>query len=136
MDLRRIVRGPISVVNPDVPVGWRRYLTYTTDNSGKSSPSYALTQTLCGQVQPLPTDQLAHMEQLNIQGVLRQVYLKGAVASAVREDGTGGDLLVFPEVRGGPQRTWLVQLVPEQWPDWCLVVVKLQNDMNIAGVMR
>jgi hypothetical protein len=67
------------------------------------------------------------MDNLNIQGVLRQVYLKGAVASAVREDGTGGDLLQFPEVRGGALRVRLVMLVPEQWPDWCLVVVRLQN---------
>jgi len=130
MDLRRLVSGSTSAVNPEQTVLWQRYLTYSTDGSGKSTPTYAPAKTLCGQVQPLPTDRLAHMEQLNIQGVLRSVYLKGAVATAVREDGTGGDLLLFPEVRGGPQRTWLVVLVSEQWPDWCAVVVKLQVDQH------
>jgi hypothetical protein len=127
MDLRRIVRGPIGAVNPDVPVGWLKYLAATApDNSGKSSPTYAPLQTPMGQVQPLSTGQLMHMDQLNIQGVLRSVYLKGAVATAVREDGTGGDLLQFPEVPGGPQHTWLVVEAPEQWPDWCRVIARLQ----------
>lgn len=131
MDLRGIVSNAIGVVNPQIPVGWNKYLAPTAPNaSGQSFATYAATVTLCGQVQPLPTDRLAHMEQLNIQGVLRQVYLKGAVATAVREDGTGGDLLLFPEVPGGPQRTWLVVEVPEQWPNWCLAVCRLQNDPN------
>jgi hypothetical protein len=130
VDLRGIVRGAIGVVNPDVQVAWLQYLTYTTDGSGASTPSYASAQTLCAQVQPLSTGQLMHMEQLNIQGVLRAVYLRGAVAGAVREDGTGGDLLQFPEVPGGAQRTWLVVEVPEQWPDWCRVICRLQNDQH------
>lgn len=134
MDLRKIVRSSINAVNPDVPVGWRQYLAPSAPNSsGQSVPCYAPLKALKGQVQPLPTDQLAHMDNLNIQGVLRQVYLKGAVAAAVRVDQTGGDLLQFPEVRGGPLRVWLVMLVPEQWPDWCLVVVRLQNDLPVKG---
>lgn len=134
MDLRKIVRGSIAAVNPDIPVGWRKYLLPTAPNSsGQSAPTYAPLKGLMGQVQPLPTDQLAHMDNLNIQGVLRQVYLRGAVATAVRVDGTGGDLLQFPEVRGGPLRVWLVVLVPEQWPDWCLAVVRLQNDPPVTA---
>jgi hypothetical protein len=131
MDLRKIVRGPVSTVNPDVPVGWLRYLAYVTNDSGQSTATYAPLQTPMGQVQPLPAYRLTHMEQLNIQGVLRAVYLKGAVAQAVREDQTGGDLLLFPEVTGGPQRTWLVMLIDEQWPDWCRVVCQLQNDEHV-----
>jgi hypothetical protein len=133
MDLRRIVKGPIGAVNPQVWVSWLKYLTASTDSSGISTPTYADALPLYAQVQPLATDQLAHMDQLNIQGVLRSVYLRGAVATAVRENGTGGDLLQFPETKGGPQRTWLVVQVPEQWPDWCNVVCKLQNDQNSIG---
>jgi len=133
MDLHRIVRGAIGAVNPDQSIGWRKYLLAAAPNSsGQSAPTYAPLKGLMGQVQPLPTDQLAHMDQLNIQGVLRQVYLRGAAATAVRVDGTGGDLLQFPEVRGGPLRVWLVVLVPEQWPDWCLAVVRLQNDSPVV----
>jgi hypothetical protein len=75
---------------------------------------------------------LAHIEQMNIQGVLRHVYMYGAVATAVRADNTGGDLLLFPEVPGGPLRQWLVVQVTEQWSDWCAVIAVMQNGLNSA----
>lgn len=135
MNLRSLVRGAINTVNPDQPVQWLQYQAYSTDATLKSTATYAAAQTLWAQVQPLPTDELAHLENLNIQGVLRQVHLRGAIASAVREDGTGGDLLQFPEIAGGAVRTWLVMLVSEVWATgyqgdtaaWCRVVVRLQN---------
>lgn len=131
MYLRRLVRGAINAVNHDQLIPWLASQGPIIDNAtGISTPTYAPVTSIWAQIQPLPTDRLAHLEQLNIQGVLRSVYMKGAVASAVRADGTGGDLLQFPEVTGGPQRTWLVVLVDEQWPDWCSVTAKLQNDMN------
>lgn len=131
MHLRRLVRGSINAVNQDQQIGWLASTGHIINaTTGVSTPAYAALQNPWAQIQPVPTDQLGHLEQLNIQGVLRQVYLKGAVASAVREDGTGGDLLQFPELSGGVMRTWLVMLVPEQWPDWCLVIVRLQNDQN------
>lgn len=131
MNLHRLVRGPINAVNKDQQIGLLASTGYSTNTTtGISTPAYAALQTPYAQIQPVPTDQLAHLENLNIQGVLRSVYLKGAVASAVREDGTGGDLLQFPELPGGAQRTWLVMLVDEQWPDWCHVIVRLQNDQN------
>jgi hypothetical protein len=122
-------------VNPDQQVQWLKYQGYSTDATLKSTAAYATAQTLWAQVQPLPTDELAHLENLNIQGVLRQVYLRGAIASAVREDGTGGDVLQFPEIAGGAVRTWLVMVVAEQWNEgyqgaaaaWCRVIVRLQN---------
>lgn len=131
MNLHGVVRGAINSVNPNQQISWLKYQQATTDpNTGITTPVYAAAQPIWAQIQPLPTDQLAQMEQLNIQGVLREVRMKGAVASAVREDGTGGDMLQFPEVPGGPSRTWLVMLVPEQWPTWCTVVVRLQVDQT------
>ena len=127
MNLRGIVSGAIGAVNCDQLIQWAQYLDYSTDASGKSTPTYAPAMNIWAQVQPLPTDRLAHLDNLNIQGVLRQVYLRGAVASAVREDQTGGDLLQFPEIPCGQPKTWLVVLVDEQWPTWCRVTVKLQN---------
>lgn len=133
MNLRSLVCGAINAVNEDQQIAWLQYQSYTVDSTtGAATPVYAAPQTVWAQVQPLPTDELAHMDQLNIQGVLRSVYIRGAVASAVREDGTGGDKLQFPEIAGGPVRTWLVMLVPEQWndagvPAWCRVTVRLQN---------
>lgn len=133
MRLHRLVRGAINAVNKDKLIPWLASQGAINDNTtGIATPTYATVQNIWAQIQPLPTDELAHMEQLNIQGVLRHVYMKGAVASAVREDGTGGDLLQFPEVCDGAQRTWLVMKVLEQWDSWCAVVVKLQNDQNSA----
>lgn len=97
MHLRRLVRGPINAINRDKLIVWRAYRGTLFPGGGIATPTYAPALKVFAQVQPIPTDQLAHLEQLNIQGVLRQVYLRNAVASAVRADGTGGDLLYFPE---------------------------------------
>lgn len=136
MNLRGIIRGAINQVNPNQQIQWLQCSgTSPPDASGVSTPTYAASQTVWAQVQPVPTDRLAHLDNLNIQGVLRSVYMMGAVASAVREDGTGGDLLQFPEIAGQAARTWLVETVDEQWTQdgasqWCRVTVRLQNDPN------
>ena len=131
MNLHGIIRNAINVVNPNQQIGWLQYQATTTDpDTAISTPVYAALQNLWAQIQPLSTDQLAQMDNLNIQGVLREVRMKGAVASAVREDGTGGDILQFPELPGGPLRAWLVMTVSEQWPQWCAVIVRLQNDLT------
>ncbi len=128
MNLRGLVNRAVQGVNPDLPITWQSSQGYSTDPaSGVSTPNY-ITQTVYGQVQPLPTQRLAHLAELNIQGVLRSVFVRGTVLTAVRVDGTGGDLLQFPEIPGAPTRTWLVVLVDEQWPDWCRATVQLQND--------
>lgn len=133
MHLRRLVRGSINAVNRDKLIQWLASQgAINTRTTGVSVPTYAPVQGIWAQIQPVPTQQLAHLENLNIQGVLRHVYMKGAVASAVRADGTGGDLLLFPELPCGPQRQWLVVLVTEQWDSWCKVIAQMQNDLNSA----
>ena len=97
MHLRRLVRGSINAVNKDKPIVWRASQGSILGGGGILTPTYAKALGVFAQIQPIPTDQLAHLEQLNIQGVLRHVYLRNAIASAVRADGTGGDLLYFPE---------------------------------------
>jgi hypothetical protein len=131
VNLRGVIRGAINSVNPNQQIAWLQYQQANTDPlTGITAPQYAAAQSIWAQIQPLSTDQLAQMDQLNIQGVLREVRMKEAVASAVREDGTGGDLLQFPELPGGPMRTWQVMVVNEQWPTWCAVTVRLQNDQT------
>jgi hypothetical protein len=131
VNLRGVIRGAINSINPNQQIQWVRSTGVTVDPvTAISTPQYAPSQNLWAQIQPLSTDQLAHMEQLNIQGVLREVRINGAIATAVREDGTGGDLLIFPELPGGALREWLVMTVTEQWPQWCAVIVRLQNDLT------
>lgn len=133
MYLRRFIRGAINAVNNNIQIQWAASTGYTFDptQAGGLVPTYAV-KTIWAQIQPVDTTKLANLEQLNIQGVLRSVYMRDAVASVVRPDGTGGDLLQFPETVGGPMRTWLVVSVPEQWTDYCHVIAQLQNDMNNA----
>lgn len=163
MHLRRFIRGSINSVNRDKRIVWLKSRGQIYGTGGVTTPTYAPALTVWAQIQPVSTDQLAHLENLNIQGVLRTVYLRNAVASAVRADGTGGDLLQFPELWTtaadevmtawtadsnitadsptfnsagtppfvpSPIRTWLVMLVNEQWPDFCRVTARMQNDQN------
>ena len=129
MNLHAIVRGSINAVNNDILIAWQASAGPSLNAStGVATPTYAPAKNIWAQIQPLPTQRLMHLNELNIQGVLRQVYMKDAVASAVRPDGTGGDLLQFAEVPNGPLRTWLVVMVDEQWSTFCRVVAQLQND--------
>lgn len=127
LNLHSMVRGPIGVVNSDIAATLRRSTGYTTLPGGKQVPAYADT-TGRAQVQALSASELKHINDLNIQGVLRKVYLYGDWGGPVRADATGGDLLVFPRVKGGANATWKIVTIFETWTDsgWCAVGVVLQ----------
>jgi hypothetical protein len=129
MHLRKLVRGAINSVNRDKLIVWRASRGQIHGTSGVTTPTYALPQTVFAQIQPIPTDQLAHLENLNIQGVLRQIYLRNAVASAVRADGTGGDLLYFPE-----RYTSQAEEVMAAWTADSNTVTADSGNSNASGV--
>lgn len=135
MNLHAIVRGPINSVNPEYLGTWRQSAGYTKDPAtSRPTPSYTDFPNTPMQVQAIDADDLVHADFLSQQGVKRVVYLFGNVQGVVRPDVKGGDLLLFPENRGGPNRTWLVTHVLETWgPDttgWCRVGVVLQTDVT------
>jgi hypothetical protein len=75
---------------------------------------------------------LRQVEGLNLNGTKRSVYLYGAANGTVRVSNKGGDLLAFLD---GPRivRSWLTNIVLEQWPNWVKIAVVLQDDtMNGA----
>ena len=131
MNLHGIVRGHIRAVNPDTAGTWRRSTGYTVGPSFKQIPQYA-DSSVNLQVQALSGKDLRLLEQLNIQGVQRAVYMFGDGQSVVRVDEKGGDLLLFPPRRGAAPQTWKVLAVLETWtPDvagWCKLGVALQVD--------
>jgi hypothetical protein len=129
MHLRRLVRGSINAVNRDKQIVWLASRGTLLGTGGVATPTYAPALTVWAQIQPIPTDELAHLEQLNIQGVLRQVYLRNAVASAVRADGTGGDLLRFPE-----RWTSQAEEVMAAWTADSNTVTADSADFNASGV--
>lgn len=127
MNLHGIVRGAITSVNPDVAATLYRSTGYTTSTSGKQTPSYAVV-TGSIQVQHLSGKDLKHAERLNLQGVLRSVYMFGDWQGVVRADEKGGDLLVFRPVPADDLKVWKVVNVAETYPDWCKVLVAMQLD--------
>ena len=73
------------------------------------------------QVQALTSPELRQLDSLNIQGVMKAVYLSGRWHGAVRVGQQGGDLLKFHG------QTWLAVQVIENWSTWSKLAVVLQN---------
>ncbi len=131
MDLHGIVSGYIGTVNPLILASLRMSNGYTTLPSGKQVPAYlpAINQLI--QVQALSSKDLAQLDGLNIQGANRAIYTEGFWSGVIRPDSKGGDIFTFPEVPGGPTRTWLVVQALETWPDWSKLAVVLQDDDHV-----
>lgn len=125
MNLHSLVRGAIISVNPDISATLLRSNGYTTDAAGKQTPTF-LTFTGKIQVQGVSGKDLEHTDSLNIQGVLRTVYLRGNWAGVVHADQKGGDIMKFPQIPGAAVQDWRVVAIKETWPDWCSVIVCLQ----------
>ena len=126
MNLHSVVRGAIRSVNPDISATLLRSAGYTTDATGKQIPAYAAPLTSNVQVQGVGGRDLQHMDALNIQGVMRKVYLYGNWQGVVRADLKGGDLMQFPQVPGSAVQSWKIVTVIETWPDWCKLSVVMQ----------
>lgn len=126
MKLRSIVNGAIQGINCDQQITWVQSAGYTTAPDGTRTPTQTSTQVRAN-VQALSGSDLRHMDGLNVQGVMRSVYLYGDVEGIVRANGQGGDMLQFPMTPSGTVQNWLVTQVLETWPTWCKVIVTLQN---------
>lgn len=122
MDLRGLANGVTSGVNPNQTVQVQRSTGYTIGAGRKQVPSYAAPVSGPGQVQALDGKDLQQLDGLNIQGTIRAIYLRGALAGVIRPDGTGGDL-----VQTADGQTWLVVKVLESWPTWTKAAIVLQG---------
>lgn len=127
MNLHALVRGPITSVNPDILITYKKSTGFTVDGAGVQTPTYATFTNVAAQIQGYDGDRLIHTEKLNIQGVYRSVHVFGNTQGVVRPNAQGGDLLYFAQSPGGAIQTWLVVRVRETWPDWSRVIVCLQQ---------
>lgn len=127
MNLHGMVRGAITTINPDITASFQRSTGNTVGADFSQTPTYATAVPVRIQSQALSGKDLRHAEFLNLQGVLRTVYMYGNTQGVVRPSQQGGDLLAFPLVPGGQTLNWLVVEVGETWPDWCKVTVCLQQ---------
>lgn len=123
MNVRGLANSVTQVVNPNETVSVLRSTGYTTGAGARQAPSYAAPVTGIAQVQALDGDDLKQIEGLNIQGTLKAIYLRGALAGVVRPDQTGGDIIK----RKNDAETWLVVKILEAWPDWVKAVIVLQG---------
>ena len=123
MNLHQIVAPLISAVNPSVSGTYQASNGYATDANYKQQPAYAAPVTMPMQVQALSAKDIEHLDALNIQGVVRKVFLNGNVQGVNRVTAKGGDLLNFNG------RKWLVTIVFETWDasGWCSVGVTEQT---------
>lgn len=130
MNFHALVRPVITLVNPDITGTWRESTGRTVVSGGRVVPTYVDHTGLRMQIQAQTGEVLKMPNGTYIaqQGVRRDVYVYGNYQGQVRPDNKGGDLLIFPEVPGGANKTWLVTTVYETWPDWCKVGVVLQTD--------
>lgn len=125
MNLRSIANSIITSVNPNIKAIWRRSNGYVTGSDGKRAPAYIDTNVEI-QTQALSANTLEFVQGLNIQGVMRLVYMYGNAQGIVKPDERGGDILIFPQTQGQPAQKWKIVTVVETWPDWSHVVVVLQ----------
>ena len=122
MDLRGLANSVTSTVNPNKTVTVRRSTGYTIGAGRKQVPGYADPVTGPAQIQALDANDIKQLDGINIQGTIRAIYLRGALAGVVRPDGTGGDLV---QIDG---QNWLVVKVLEGWPTWTKAAIVLQGD--------
>jgi hypothetical protein len=115
-----LVSGAIGAVNPFVPATIMQSSGYTNNSDGSRTPTYTETAMRI-QVQSLTSGELARLDGLNIQGVMKAVYLTGRWHGAVRVGKQGGDLFKFYG------QTWLAVQVLEGWRTWSKLAVVLQN---------
>ena len=126
MDVFAAASPVVTSVNHLVAAQLYKSTGYTTGPQGKQAPSYAAPVSGSIQVQGMSAQLLQHLNNLNINGVLRKVYMFGDWESVVRSSMRGGDAFVFSsgDITNG---SWLVVHVLETWSTWCAVVVQLQT---------
>lgn len=120
MDLHAVVSGAIGAINPFVSAQYLKSTGTTTNPDGSRVPSYAAPVTVSVQAQELSFKDLQHVENLNLQGIMKSIYCPGTVQAVNRLAGTGGDKIVIAG------ETYLVVAISEQWPEWCRVIGQLQ----------
>ena len=128
MDLRGISNSVSDTVNPNIPVTVQSSTGFTIGAGLRQVPTYSSTAGFA-QIQALDSSDLRQLDGLNIQGSIRAIYLRGALAGVVRANTQGGDLVVIsagPAIPPALVGTWLIVKVLESWPNWSKAAITLQ----------
>ena len=126
INVKALANGAIQSVNENIVGQWLQSTgRYTTDAAGHRVPEVQAVDWPM-QIQPMSSGDIQFTDGLNIQGVMRSVYMLGNVQGVVRADSKGGDLLMFPQSPGRDPQPWRVIQVTESWPSWSKVIAVLQ----------
>jgi len=100
MRLRQIVNPLTNTINSNIIVTLQTSAGYSIGAGQRQQPVYNPAITGLGQIQALDNSELAHLENLNIQGTLRALYMYGNLAAVMRSDSKGGDIVTIKSGRG------------------------------------
>ncbi|MDA8119118.1 MAG: hypothetical protein M0Z85_03520 [Gammaproteobacteria bacterium] len=132
LNLHGAVRQVIPAINSDITGYWYRSKGWVPSAGGRQQPAYNLPLTVQCQVQPPSGRDLRFIDFLQLQGVIRSVWMFSDPQTIVRVNQTGNDLLMFPQWTGAPNDVWMVATMPESWAvvdgGWSKVYVTLQTD--------
>ena len=130
MDLRGIANQVSDCVNPNIIVSVQTSSGYTMGAGQRQIPAYNPAVIGPAQIQALDSSELKQLDGLNIQGAIRKIYLRGALAGVIRPDTKGGDLVTINSAPAVPLAlvgTWLVVKGLETWPLWTCVAITKQG---------
>ena len=132
LNLHGAVRQVIPAINSDITGYWYRSKGSIISAGGRQQPAYNLPVTVQCQVQPPSGRDLRFIDFLQLQGVIRTVWMFSDPQSIVRVNQTGNDLLLFPQWAGAPNDVWKVQQMPESWnvvnDGWSKIFAVLETD--------
>lgn len=128
INVRAAANAAIQPINPNIVGAFYASTGFTVNAAKKQVPSFAAGVNVPMQVQAVDGPNLRHLDDLNIEGVVRSVHMWGNTQGVVRVSQQGGDLLYFRDVPTGTLRVWKVVKVVETWPDWSHVIVNMQLD--------
>ena len=128
MNLHDVASNVIAAVNPLVTATVQVSTGYTTNADGTQVPTYT-TVTGPVQVQGLVEREYAtleHTDGFSMSAINRKMFAYGSINMAIRDGGTGGDIIQLPPNSCGYPvvTTWKLVRVWETWPDWCGVVIR------------
>lgn len=124
INLRGLANSAIQTINPNIEVTVFVPNGYTIDPATLEQVPVFTEVAGYSNVQALDGDELRQADALNIQGVMRSVYLYGALAGVIRPDAQPSAVLEFSH--GGVSGRWGVFKVFETWQNWCKVGVVYQ----------
>jgi hypothetical protein len=132
LNLHCAVRQVIPAINSDITGYWYQSKGSVQSSTGRQQPTYNLPITVQCQVQPPSGRDLKFVDYLQLQGVIRTVWMFSDPQSIVRVNQTGNDLLMFPQWTGAPNDVWMIATMDESWAvvnnGWSKVYAVLQTD--------